>query len=106
MKPISQPSYSNIFNIYNGNTHAAGFTPGGTYTIRFGNTLVPAPFMPQHRGLNISIAGTGITLTFTGMDGVSAFCNFPPNTQTVFPSIIKSYNLTSSTTGVWIQGLN
>lgn len=104
MKPITQPSYSNIFNIYNGNTHAAGFTPGGTYTTRGGVTM--QPFMPQHRGLNISIAGTGITLTFTGMDGVSAFCNFPPNTQTVFPSIIKSYNLTGATLGLWIQGLN
>ena len=103
MKPISQPSYSNIFNIYNGNTHAAGFTPGGTYTTRGGVTM--QPFMPQHRGLNITTSA-GITLTFTGMDGVSAFCSFPQNTQTVFPSIIKSYNLTSATTGVWIQGLN
>ena len=105
MKPITQPSYSNIFNIYNGNTHAAGFTPGATYTIRFGNTLVPAPFMPQHRGLYIT-TNIGITLTFTGMDGVSAFCSFPANIQTVFPLTIKGYNLTGPTMGVWIQGLN
>ena len=103
MKPITQPSYSNIFNIYNGNTHAAGFTPGGTYTTRNGVTM--QPFMPQHRGLNISTIG-GITLTFTGMDGVSAFCNFPATSQTIFPSIIKSYNLTGVTVGLWIQGLN
>ena len=64
------------------------------------------PFMPQHRGLNISIAGTGITLTFTGMDGVTAFSSFPSNSQTVFPVIVKSYNLTGVATGVWIQGLN
>ena len=103
MKPISQPSYSNIFNIYNGTTHAAGFTPGGTYTTRGGVTM--QPFMPQHRGLNITTS-TGITLTFTGMDGVSAFCSFPANTQTVFPSIIKGYNLTGVNSGLWIQGLN
>jgi len=103
MKPITQPSYSNIFNIYNGNTHAAGFTPGATYATRDGNTL--APFMPPHRGLYITTS-TGTTLTFTGMDGVTAFCSFPANIQTVFPVIVKSYNLTSSTTGVWIQGLN
>ena len=105
MKPITQPSYSNIFNIYNGTTHAAGFTPGGTYTTRGGVTM--QPFMRQHRGLNISIAGTGITLSFTGMNGVSAFCNFPANTQTVFPVIVKSYDLAGNTTnGFWIQGLN
>ena len=105
MKPITQPSYSNIFNIYNGTTHAAGFTPGGTYTTRGGVTM--QPFMPQHRGLYIT-TNAGITLTFTGMDGISAFCMFPANIQTVFPSIIKSYNLAAGTTtnGFWIQGLN
>ena len=103
MKPISQPSYSNIFNIYNGSTHAAGFTPGATYTTRNGVTM--QPFMPQHRGLNITTSA-GITLTFTGMDGVTAFSSFPSNSQTVFPVIVKSYNLTGVATGVWIQGLN
>jgi len=103
MKPITQPSYSNIFNIYNGTTHAAGFTPGSTYTTRGGVTM--QPFMPQHRGLYITTSA-GTTLTFTGMDGVTAFCSFPQNIQTVFPVIVKSYNLTNSTTGVWIQGLN
>lgn len=103
MKPISQPSYSNIFNIYNGSTHAAGFTPGATYTTRNGVTM--QPFMPQHRGLNITTSA-GITLTFTGMDGVTAFCSFPANTQTVFPIIMKGYNFTNGATGIWIQGLN
>jgi hypothetical protein len=104
MKPITQPSYSNIFNIYNGTTHAAGFTPGATFTTRNGVTM--QPFMPQHRGLNITTNAAGVTLTFTGMDGVSAFCSFPANTQTVFPVIVKSYNLTGVATGLWIQGLN
>ena len=105
MKPITQPSYSNIFNIYNGSTHAAGFTPGGTYTTRNGVTM--QPFMRQHRGLNITTLAAGITLAFTGMDGVSAFCSFSPNTQTIFPVIIKTYDLAGNTTnGFWIQGLN
>lgn len=104
MKPITQPSYSNIFNIYNGTTHAAGFTPGATFTTRNGVTM--QPFMPQHRGLNITTNSAGVTLTFTGMNGVSAFCSFPANTQTVFPVIVKSYNLTGPTMGIWIQGLN
>jgi len=105
MKPNTPPSYSKIFEIFKGSTHAAGFTPGGTYTTRDGNTL--APFMPPHRGLYVGCGTSNVAVVFTNIDGTTAQTFFPAATEIVLPIIIKGYALPNvvATTGVYINGL-
>ena len=106
MKPNTPPSYSKIFEIFKGSTHAAGFTPGATYATRDGNTL--APFMPPHRGLYVSCGIQNVSVIFTNIDGTTAQTFFPAATEIVLPIIIKGYGVPSGTlsaTGVYINGL-
>ena len=105
MKPNTPPSYSQIFEIFKGATHAAGFTPGATYATRGGNTL--APFMPPHRGLYIACGTSTTNVVFTNLDGTTAQVQFPINTEIVLPIIIKGYGTPSVLTsaGIYINGL-
>lgn len=104
MKPNTPPSYSKIFEILKGSTHATGFTPGATYTTRDGNTM--APFMPPHRGLYIACGPTTTSATFTNIDGTTAQVQFPLNTEIILPIIIKGYTASAFGTGnLYINGL-
>jgi len=104
MKPNIPPSYSKIFEILKGSTHATGFTPGATYTTRDGNTM--APFMPPHRGLYIASSTATTTLTFTNIDGTTAQVFIPTNTEIVLPIIIKGYVASQYTiNNVYMNGL-
>ena len=104
MKPNTPPSYSKIFEILKGSTHATGFTPGATYTTRDGNTL--ASFMPPHRGLYIACGSTTTTITFTNIDGTTAQVLFPLNTEIVLPIIIRGYTASQyGVNNIYMNGL-
>ena len=105
MKPNTPPSYPKIFEIFKGSTHAAGFTPGATYTTRDGNTL--APLMPPHRGLYVANGSVTTNVVFTNLDGTTAQVQFPVNTEIVLPIIIKGYGTPSAlnANNLYINGL-
>ena len=105
MKPNTPPSYSKIFEIFKGTTHAAGFTPGATYATRDGNTL--ASFMPPHRGLYVANGSVTTNVVFTNLDGTTAQVQFPANTEIVLPIIIKGYGMPSilNPNNLYLNGL-